>query len=276
MKTRKTLLLASMSAVVLGLCSQTALATTITDTFDGPTIDPAWSVDRYQPSSSSIQTVGGQSAMVLEANSSTDAAHRPPGFSDTFYNYQGLQRDVTMSGNWSLSEQIYLSDNTMNGLANIGMWGRTGLAGNESTAAYDILAFRNPGGTAGGGGFYSWDDVGGNWISVGSSATEGWHTFLIKFDGTSDLYYIDGILVRTDSSLGNPAYAADLTTAYNEIYNFGGDRSYSGAFDNLVASTDVRSVPDGGNTAFMSIFGIGGLVGMSRLSKRKKSVTVAA
>lgn len=228
---------AACVAAVISLASTNAHAQ-YSDNFNGP-LDPGWVTDRYAPNS--VTTVGG--TMNLNISTADSQANRPPAYSDGFYNYQGVQHAVTgIAGDWTATEQIDVTAQMLSGFANGGFWLRTGNGANESTADYDILAFRNPDGNGdASAGFYAWNDVLGTWNFAGA-ATLGWHTLSMEYTGSAVISKVDGTTVYDNTGLGNPAYDGEVTTVFNEAYNYG-DRNYSVSFDNLNVSA-----PDGGAT----------------------------
>ena len=221
----------------------------LSDNFNAPTVNPGWTVDRFLPQSVSIQNVDGHSALQLGV---TAAGYQG---ASSFYDYQGVQRPVTgVNGDWTAREQIDVTQAMLTGQANVSFWVRTGLVGNESTADYDIWAVRNPDGNDAA--FYTFNDVNGSWLPTGVSATLGWHDFEMNYTGSSVVYSLDGTVERTDTALGNPLYDSQVTTVFNEVYNYG-EAGYSGNFDNLNVSANA---PDGGSTLVLlaaSLIGIG-------------------
>ncbi len=236
---KKILLTTSALAIALaGITSASAVG--FTDPANGPGVDPAWGVDRRLPTTVAIS--GGAIELGV-----TPAGYDGPG---SFYNYQGIQRDAGGVVNWIAKAQLEVTSDLLGGLANASFWLRTGLPGDENTADYNIIAFRNPTGSAGG--FYTFDDVNGLWLPTLAPVTLGWHDFEMSYLGGTVTYSIDGSIVRTDNALGNPAYANSATTAFLEIYNYG-DRSYSARFDNV--SVTSAAVPDKGST--LALLGCG-------------------
>lgn len=237
----------------------------LSDNFDAPTVNPGWTVDRYLPQSVSIQNVDGHSALQLGV---TAAGYQGAG---SFYDYQGVQRSVGgIAGAWTATEQIDVTAQMLSGYANGGFWLRTGNGSDESTADYSIIAFRNPDGNGdANAGFYAWNDVLGIWVATGVSPTLGWHTLTMDYTGSDVISSIDGTTVYDNNALGNPAYDGDVTTVFNEAYNYG-DRDYTVSFDNL----NVSAVPDGGST--MVLMAIAALPMMFFVSRRRLLATASA
>lgn len=254
-----------IGALAMSLAAHSASAIGFTDTFDGPTVDPAWGTDRYSPN-----TVVANGVLELGISDADSAANRPPGYSGIFYNTQGLQRSVSITGPWEVSGQIEVI--TGDTIRRGDIWARTGLVGDETDSSYPIFGYRNfnpldpfnasPAGISSA--WRIWDPEAGGWVELTTTVVDGWHDLSFYYDGTSLNYSLNGDLVYTD---GTPGLLADnLTTVFAQAYNLGGG-DYVQRFDNISAqSRSTNSVPDGGATFALLGLGLAGL----GLARRKK------
>jgi hypothetical protein len=223
------------------------------DTFN--TIDPAWVVNRYAPAGFASVIFDGDSRLQLTIDQSGSTANRDITFSSAFYNTQGLQRPGGITGEWTLSAQVYVSsdfDTVTGALVSSGLWGHTGTT--PAGGDYAILGFTNasPTDTLNAAAtdrsfrFVAFDGNTGNWFNLGvptGFAFDAWHTLSETSTGTSFEYFIDGSLLLT-----NPTTAGnDLLSGMIQGYNFSQAASYSVYWDNAAAS----AIPEPATTAII-------------------------
>jgi len=258
------ILLAVLSLVVL---PRHAVAQ-FTDTFD--TIDPAWVTNRYPPAGFASVFYDGDNRLQLTIAQSGSTASRPAQYSDPFYNIQGRQRDGGITGQWTLSAQVYVSSdfNTTTGpLVRSALWGHSGTT--PEGGAYMILGFTNasptdplnpnPAANDRAFRFRVFDVNFGDWIDLGvpdGFTFDTWHMLSGTSTGTAFEYRIDGVLVQTLAT----ADGADLLSAMVQGYNFGQTDSYSIYWDNVTAS----AVPEPATSALFAALAALGLVGWRR------------
>lgn len=201
-----------------------------------PTGAGQWQVDRYAPAgwTNGGTEFGRNDVLDLTISSADGAANRPSGFGDAFYNTQGRQYQlgqlgapVTLGGglyiplSWQTTNP---SDATLNRRSDL--WGRVTTPDNsEGNADYPIIGFTNaslvdPLNAGGTGRYRVWDPEAGGWVDLANAvAYNAWSDFKIEWDGSSYKYYINGVLVYTDNTVGPGTV---FTTAFVQAYNFYG------------------------------------------------------
>ena len=217
-------------------------AAQFTDTFN--TIDPAWVLNRYDPAGFQSVVFEGDSRLGLTIDQTGSTANRSPLFSSVFYNTQGRMRPGDITGDWTLTAQVFVSsafDTTTGVLARSDLWGHTGTT--PGGGDYAILGFTNASPTdelnpaAGDRSFrfQAFDGNTGNWINLGVPAGFGfdaWHTLSETSTGSDFEFRIDGTLVYTNPTVSGD----DLLSAMIQGYNFGQAGSYSVYWDNVTAT----------------------------------------
>ena len=224
------------------------------DTFD--TINPAWVTDPYAPAEFQSASFDGDNRLEITIDQTGSSANRPaPTYTSSFFNLQGDQRPVGITGDWSYSAQVYVSsafDTTTGQLVRTGLWAQTGT--DPNTGDYAIFGLTNASPTdplnpnAADRSFRfqvfdgttadptSWFDAG---VPVGFTFNS-WHTLGETYNGTNVEYLLDGVVVYSDPVTNG----ADLQTAFLEAYNFGqtdanGLNSYSVYWDNAITSSVI-------------------------------------
>lgn len=231
------------AVVLVALSALPAQAAVFTfDTFTG---DPAagWTVDRYAPATfADGQTGGGRNGVLHHGISSADAeASRPSGFGSAFYNTQGRSHVMAPGTNF-LSIELYIpavwdglvQNSPSTGATSVGrlagLWGV-----NQTAAAFPILEFNNDTDGAGGAspnGFRFWDSDTGIWTNVGGfTAFDQWYELAIRFDSGAFNFYVDGLLVGSDTGAAASA-TIDFSRVILQGYNAG--NSYDIYWDNFV------------------------------------------
>jgi hypothetical protein len=230
-----------------------------TDNFSS--LDPAWIPDRYAPAGFNSTMFDGDYRLGVTISPQDSAANRPSSYSDPFYNTQGRQRSVDVTGAWwSLTAQTYVGADTLsgNGLRRTDLWASTGQNGNENTADYfiigtyhfdpaDALNGNSPNITSG---WRVFNDMTG-WVYLASPLTLGWHGVGVYYDAASNqaTYTIDGNVVYTVEPSGG--YADHLRTVDVQAYNFGQAAGYTAYWDNVqVQSPPLQAVPEPASLSF--------------------------
>lgn len=249
MKTPRLLLLAlALTAPAASAFAQFA------DPFD--TISSAWIANRYAPAGFSSVVFDGGNRLQLTLDATAAAANRPPAFSSSFYDIQGMQRSGNLTGPWSLSAQVFVSSafNTTTGpLVRSDLWGHTGTT--PGGGDYLIFGFTNESPTATLNAaaldrsfrFRAFDGNTGNWFDLGLPAGfvfDTWHTLTGTSTGSVFEYRLDGALLLTNPT----AAGADLLSAMVQGYNYGEAGSYSVHWDNVTAS----AIPEPATTALLA------------------------
>jgi hypothetical protein len=224
-----------------------------TDPFD--TISSAWTANRYAPAGFASVVFDGGHRLRLTLDATGAAANRPPAFSSSFYDIQGMQRPGNLTGPWSLSAQVFVSSafNTTTGLlAASELWGHTGTT--PSGGDYLIFGFTNASPTnplnAGASDrsfrFQAFDSTTDTWLDLGLPSGfvfDTWHTLTGTSTGSVFEYRLDGALVHTRATVAG----ADLLSAMVQGYNFGEAAGYSVHWDNVTAS----AIPEPATTTLL-------------------------
>ncbi|MEJ5170615.1 MAG: hypothetical protein WHU10_06475, partial [Fimbriimonadales bacterium] len=172
------------------------------DTFNA--IDPAWVTDRQEPHGFATEMFDGDSRLKISVQGASQNT------SSTFYYTEGRQRSALISAPWSVTGQVYIDmAGWSDGLIRTDLWARTGVVGDETTAAYPIIGFIyndpadpfNAASTAKTWRYRVWDADAGGWQTLATAVTDGWHDLQILGDGTSFQYFLDGNPVYTDNTI---------------------------------------------------------------------------
>jgi hypothetical protein len=219
------------------------------DTFD--TLNPAWVTNRYEPAGFAPAFFDGDNRLQLTIDQTGSTANRDFTFSSQFYNTQGRERDGGITGQWTLSAEVYVSSafNTTTGpLVRTALWGHSGTT--PAGGAYLILGFTNasptdafnPAAADRAFRFRAFDPNFGNYVDLGvpdGFVFDAWH--VLAGTATSDAfeYRIDGVLVLSEPIVGG----AGLLSAMIQGYNFGEAAGYSVYWDNVSASASAIPEP---------------------------------
>jgi hypothetical protein len=256
----------------------------IDDTF--ATLSPAWVTDRYPPAGFQVAPFLGGSSLQITINQTGSALNRPsPTYSSSFFNTQGDQRPGGITGDWTLSANVYVSsafDTTTGQLVETDLWAETGAT--PADGAYAIFGITNASPTdplnpeAADRSFSfeifnsstGWFDLG---VPAGFVFNE-WSTLSITSTGTDFEYSIDGNLVFTEPTTDGD----DLQTVFLEAYNFGqtdanGLNSYSLYWDNL----DAAVIPEPSSFALAGgLLALGMVWTRRRVSRKPRNTSGAA
>jgi hypothetical protein len=238
------------------------------DTFD--TINPAWVTDRYAPAGFQSVFFDGDNRLQVTIDQAGSAINRPSADSSSFYNTQGDQRPVGITGGWSLSAQVYVPsafDTTTGQLVRSSLWAESGTT--AANGEYAIIGFTNasptdplnPEATDRSFRFqvYTGINAEDDWFDVGVPAVfafNTWTTLEASGNATTFEFSVDGTVVYTE-----PADGDDLQTAFIEAYNFGqtdanGLNSYSVDWDNVAASAVIPEPANFALVAGLATFGL--------------------
>ena len=241
------------------------------DHFDS--IDPAWHTDRYEPAGFTVSNFDGGNRLKIDISASDDYQNRTGGFQDIFYNTQGRQRQTTLSTAWTVSGDVFISDDFLGGdnLRRTDLWARDSNT-TENAARYPIFGVvrndgadpQNPAGSLTTR-YRVWNDASG-WIDLANTVTGGWHNLAITSTGASFVYSLDGSVVYTDNTTSAPGFS-DLSTVFVQAYNFGDashnvGQSYSVYWDNITAAP----VPEPASIAAIGL----GVVGLIRRRRARQ------
>src|SRR5262245_20251218 len=86
------------------------------DVFDSFTsLDQLWVTDRYEPAGFTNVVFDGDSRLRITISDLDSAANRPAAYSGAFYNTQGRQHVVDVTGDWTVSAQSYIGSDAISG-----------------------------------------------------------------------------------------------------------------------------------------------------------------
>lgn len=256
MKSSKTYLVGAL----VFIASQ-GFAAGFTDTFDS--IDPAWTTDRTEPAGFTSSFFDGDNRLKIDVNHSSPF---DPGGPNTFYNTEGRSRAASLTQDWEVAGDVYISADMLDGanLRRTDLWARD--AAPEASAYYPIIGVvRNDASDPFNYGgnlttrYRVWDSDLGVWDNLSNTVTAGWHRLSITSHGGNQLSYaIDSVNVFNQTMAG--PVNTDLSRVFVQSYNFGG-QDYSVYWDNVSA----QAVPE---PASMTALGLGAI---ALIRKRRKS-----
>lgn len=230
------------------------------------TVPTGWTTDRYAPASfSNVGTYQGRADVLGIGISTADgAANRPNGQQGAFYNTQGMKYAIAGGAGSSISADLYIAadwSDGSNGNRRSDMWGVISdptISGGDQHQ-YPIIGFTNYGGTAR---YRVWDeDTANGWVDLATNVVyDSWTSFSIVFTGTSYEFYINGLNVYTDSTVGG---ATGFDAVIMQAYNFN-DASIGGAVGGNYTAywSNTAAVPEPGSILLLST--MAGLIGWAR------------
>ena len=268
-----------LMAMGLGAAYCSASQAAPIDSFDGPVaIGPTqapgvWYTDRYAPAG----FVGGQVAPdgrtgTLQQSISAADFNRPAPYNSVFYNTQGRKFDTPgltsafiemyIPGSWdALNQSVTGSEGRLGGF-----WATGADVNNAATATtiFPVIEFNNLVD-----GFRVFDpEAGGTGYQnvSGFAGFDRWYEIGFQINGSDIEYFVNGMLVYTDSTIGT-------TTQFNNIilqgYNAG--NAYSIYWDNFQA--DSAMVPEPASLAIWSLIGVAGAAGAWRRKRKLSSAS---
>lgn len=256
-----------MAAITLGTTAL-SFGQAFNDTFD--TIDPGWVTDRYAPAGFSSASFDGDNRLKIDISAADSYQNRAGAFQSNFYNTQGKQRASSLGLGWTVSGDVYISNDMLSGnnLRRTDLWARDNNPV-ENNAQYPIFGVIrndvndpfNPAATLSTR-YRVWDaDTANGWVDLGDAVTSGWHNLAITATGTSFEYRLDGNVVYNDLT-GSEAGFEGLQTVFVEAYSFGDAThattdNYSVYWDNI----NANPVPE---PATMAILGLGAIAAIRR------------
>jgi hypothetical protein len=191
----------------------------------GPQAPGVWYVDRYAPAKfEHVAAFEGRTDVLSIGISNADGrANRPGSFSSQFYNTQGRKYDAPVTGNFTLSADLWIDADwrsSQSGLRRSDMWG-TAVDAADAISFYPILGFTNEGGV---GLFRGWDSNTG-WMNYGAPVNYGaWNSLQISFDSGSEMfsYFVNGSLQGSALASGTAGLSNIIMQAYNFDEDFAG------------------------------------------------------
>jgi hypothetical protein len=204
--------------MVLGIIMSVGIANASELMPDFANVPTGWTTDRYEPHSfSNVGTFEGRNNVLgIEINLDEGLTSRTPGYNSSFYNTQGRQLAISGVAGSTISADLWIPGSwafASEGNARTDMWAV--MTDGVAVSGYPIIGFTNYGGAPR---YRVWDDATPNgWIDLGTAvAYNAWTAFLIKFTGSDYEYFINNILVYTDSTInGSTGFSATIMQAYN-------------------------------------------------------------
>ena len=223
-----------------------------TDPVLSPTQAPkTWYLDRYAPYAFEKAFFDGDNRLKHSISTVDAALNRPPGQQGTFYNIQGRKYDLNNPVYTSISADLYIGTDWQTNHRRADLWGT--MADNSNTITrYPIIGFANT--TGSNPTWRVWTNAGGGtWINLPDPPgfTYGaWYNLRIELTTTAFKYYINGLLVYTDTDIGGSTKFLNMII---QAYNFGDPalppqnyalESYDVYWDNIAAGAIVKIVPN--------------------------------
>lgn len=204
--------LIAAAALALAAASQVATAAAVMPNFaDVPT---GWTTDRYDPASfSNVGTYQGRSDVLgIGITSAGDFANRAAPYQSTFYNTQGRQQAISGGIGSVLAADLFVNSgwsDANNGNVRTDMWGVVG--DGSGVTDYAIIGFTNYGGAPR---LRVWDDT--VWVDLATPVDfDSWMSFAIELNAGELDYYVNGVKVYADTSVGGNQFSAVIMQAYN-------------------------------------------------------------
>jgi hypothetical protein len=203
-------------SVLLLLTSGSTRADNLMPSFS--TVPTGWSTDRYAPNSfSNVGTYQGRDNVLgIGISNAQGELNRPAGYQGYFYDTQGDQYQLNMTGPNSISADLWIPDTWANpslGNRRTDMWGV--MTDGSAVSGYPIIGFTNYDGFVG---FRWWDDSLGVWNDLTTVPVnyDAWTTLTIVFTGSAYDYLVNWSPVATENSVnGSTGFQATIMQAYN-------------------------------------------------------------
>ena len=254
-------LIAALFAVMSAWAQLTDIETFSSPISLSPTqVADAWYPDRYPPAAFESYPVGTENKLRIGIDLNDGAQLRQGSYSGAFYNTQGRKFDLSTSTT-SLYGSLYIPADWATKHRRSDMWA-TAFDNTNSVVRYPIIGFANVDGLTPV--LRYWTESG--WINITSNINyNSWNNFAIIFDGASFKFYVNSVLVASDSDIGGTTYFGNvIMQAYNfndntlgTAYDNSSDATYDAYWDNIgipsdgpityagkiVASTSAVTVP---------------------------------
>jgi hypothetical protein len=209
-------------AAALAVCAscQVASAAPVMPSFAA--VPAGWITDRYEPASfSNVGSYMGRSDVLgIGISTSGDLANRPAPYQSTLYNTQGRQHAIAGAAGSELAADLFVNrtwGSAGNGYVRTDMWGV--LSDGLGVTDYGIIGFTNYGGAPR---LRVWDadTIGGSttdgWVDLGAAiAYEDWNALEMDFTGSALNYYVNGVQVYSDTTVGGDHLSAVIMQAYD-------------------------------------------------------------
>lgn len=270
---KRTALFVCLLLVVVGIASAGSLVpdfgTLSTSSDPGPGV---WYPDRFAPQT--FQTVadayGRANVLDIGVDESGATPNRPPAYSDTFFDVQGMTYDLYSTGPGVLAADLYIPSSwadSGNGLVATSLWGFL-LDSNGDRSGFPAIGFTNYGGVPQ---YQVWydDPSGDGWATVAMPVSlNAWTSFAICFNGSAVSYLIDGATVYQDpdSFQGSTGIGMVAIEAFNFGQDFGtnANPSYNAYWSNSATCVSCTSslVPEAKAAGLVAI-GVIALLGLA-------------
>ncbi len=178
------------SSLLMGVASA-AVAQNVTPSF-GATVPGSWSTDRYEPTTFALtnNTHGRNDVLNIGITSATNAANRGAQ-SVTFYNTQGRQIALNLTGSYSLKADLWVGSAWginaagSNNSRRTDMWG-VSADGSNNAHDYPIIGFTNQDGI---GRFRGYDVNSGAWNNFTNPVNyDAWNSLELNWNSVSKSY----------------------------------------------------------------------------------------
>lgn len=208
-----------------------------------------WYVDRYAPAGFQKEFFDGDNRLKHSISTSDAALNRPPGQQGTFYNTQGRKYDLNNPVYTSISADLYIASDWQTNHRRADMWATMGDNFNVITR-YPIIGFANT--TGSNPTWRVWTNSFG-WINLPDPpgfSYGNWYNLRIELTPVSFNYYIDGLLVYTDTDIAGSTKFLNMII---QAYNFGDPtlppaqyalESYDVYWDNIAAGALLKITPN--------------------------------
>lgn len=258
----------SIAAAMMVVGAAAAQAGELMPSFAG--VPSGWVVDRYAPAQfANVGTYMGRADALAIGISTADAYNnRPAAYQSSFYNTQGMQYAVSGGAGSTVSSGLYIDAAWRDGsVGNVrtDMWG-VAVDALAAVSAYPIIGFTNYDGAA----RYRVWDTDGMWVDLATAVNfGGWTDFSIAFTGISFDYFIDDILVYSDTGIDG---SVGLSGVIMQAYNFGGDPALVGAVggDYTVRWASAAAAIDVPEPASLALVGLA-LAGAAAARRRRQT-----
>jgi len=254
------------SALLLGVAGS-AVAQNVTPSF-GATVPGSWFTDRYEPTTFALtnNTHGRNDVLNIGITSATNAANRG-GQNSSFYNTQGRQIALNLTGSYSLRADLWVgvswATNTAgsNNSRRTDMWG---VSADVSNNAYDypIIGFTNQNGA---GVFRGYDVNTGAWNNFANPVLyNAWNTLELNWNSVSKIYtyLVNDVFAGSVQGDNN---SVGLKAMIMQAYNFN-DPAGQFASGSTNYTAEWSTVPEPSSIILLAT----GLIGIAGVAARRR------